>query len=115
MLQPNASISGYFTLQFKKLILRVNESLFKKNRVSYLHRTAQPPTLASFQTWGSSAGAGRTRLTPHKCIKKWEMNNKIIKAFVLSIRLYLITSPHDTNFSIFARIWNVAGARFIAC
>lgn len=35
----------------------------KKERVSYLHRTAQPPTLATFRFWGSSAGAGRTRLT----------------------------------------------------
>jgi hypothetical protein len=26
------------------------------------YRTAQPPTLASFQTWGSSVGAGRTDL-----------------------------------------------------
>ncbi len=29
---------------------------------SDLYRTAQPPTLASFRTWGSSAGAGRIRL-----------------------------------------------------
>ncbi len=29
---------------------------------SYLHRTAQPPTLAAFRPWGSSAGAGRIRL-----------------------------------------------------
>jgi hypothetical protein len=26
-----------------------------------LHRTAQPPTLAAFRPWGSSAGAGRVR------------------------------------------------------
>jgi len=26
-----------------------------------LHRTAQPPTLATFRSWGSSAGAGRVR------------------------------------------------------
>lgn len=26
-----------------------------------LHRTAQPPTLATFRFWGSSAGAGRIR------------------------------------------------------
>jgi len=38
----------------------------KKKWVSYLNRTAQPPTLASFQTWGGSAGAGRTRLTRRK-------------------------------------------------
>ncbi len=34
-----------------------------KKWVSYLYRTAQPPTLASFRIWGSSAGAGRIRLT----------------------------------------------------
>ena len=37
-----------------------------KKRVSYLYRTAQLYTLASFQTWGSSTGAGRIRLTPGK-------------------------------------------------
>jgi len=26
------------------------------------HRTAQPPTLATFRSWGSSAGAGRADL-----------------------------------------------------
>ena len=34
----------------------------KKKVASYLHRTAQPPTLATFRSWGSSAGAGRIRL-----------------------------------------------------
>jgi len=29
---------------------------------SYLHRTAQPSTLAIFRSWGSSTGAGRIRL-----------------------------------------------------
>ena len=29
---------------------------------SYLHRTAQPSTLATFRSWGSSTGAGRIRL-----------------------------------------------------
>ena len=29
---------------------------------SYLHRTAQPLTLAIFRSWGSSIGAGRIRL-----------------------------------------------------
>jgi len=28
-----------------------------------LHRTAQPPTLASVKTWGDSEGAGRISLT----------------------------------------------------
>jgi hypothetical protein len=34
-----------------------------KKRVSYLYRTAQPFTLATFLSWGSSIGAGRIRLT----------------------------------------------------
>ena len=29
---------------------------------SYLHRTAQPFTLATFRFWGGSTGAGRIRL-----------------------------------------------------
>ncbi len=29
---------------------------------SYLHRTAQPSTLATFRFWGGSIGAGRIRL-----------------------------------------------------
>ena len=48
------------------------EMIFSKNKfqkkkwVSDLHRTAQPPTLAAFQPWGNSAGAGRTGLTRRK-------------------------------------------------
>ena len=33
---------------------------------SYLHRTAQPSTLATFRSWGSSTGAGRIRLAGAK-------------------------------------------------
>ncbi len=29
---------------------------------SYLYRTAQPFTLATFRSWGNSTGAGRIRL-----------------------------------------------------
>ncbi len=42
---------------------------YNKKRVSYLYRTAQPFTLASFLTWGSSTGAGRIRLTRCKSTK----------------------------------------------
>ena len=38
----------------------------QKKMASYLHRTAQPPTLATFRSWGSSAGAGRIRLAVAK-------------------------------------------------
>ena len=34
----------------------------KLKTASYLYRTAQPLTLATFRSWGSSAGAGRIRL-----------------------------------------------------
>jgi hypothetical protein len=34
----------------------------QKKSASYLHRTAQPHTLAIFRSWGSSVGAGRIRL-----------------------------------------------------
>jgi len=37
-------------------------SFIKLKMASYLYRTAQPPTLATFRSWGSSAGAGRIRL-----------------------------------------------------
>ena len=33
---------------------------------SYLHRTAQPSTLAIFRSWGNSTGAGRIRLAEAK-------------------------------------------------
>jgi hypothetical protein len=36
---------------------------------SYLHRTAQPSTLATFRSWGSSTGAGRIRLAEAKIIQ----------------------------------------------
>ncbi len=40
----------------------VNKKFFgRKKWASYLHRTAQPPILALFPAWGSSAGAGRIR------------------------------------------------------
>ncbi len=43
-----------------KMIIRKE----KQKRASYLYRTAQPPTLATFRSWGNSAGAGRIRLAP---------------------------------------------------
>jgi len=38
----------------------------KIKTASYLHRTAQPSTLATFRSWGSSTGAGRIRLAGRK-------------------------------------------------
>jgi len=40
-----------------------------------LHRTAQPPTLATFRSWGSSAGAGRVRPAGAKIIEFNEEKN----------------------------------------
>jgi len=37
---------------------------------SYLYRTAQPFTLATFRSWGSSTGAGRIRLAAANIDKK---------------------------------------------
>ena len=38
---------------------------------SYLHRTAQPSTLAIFRSWGNSTGAGRIRLAGAKIGEKF--------------------------------------------
>ena len=50
--------------------IHVSMNRGQKKWVSYLYRTAQPPTLATFRSWGDSAGAGRTRLTRGKNRKK---------------------------------------------
>ena len=48
---------------FNEVLMRIRtKSLGQKKVASYLHRTAQPPTLATFRSWGNSAGAGRIRL-----------------------------------------------------
>jgi len=44
----------------------VNYFFFKKKGQATCIAPLQLPTLATFRSWGSSAGAGRTRLTPHK-------------------------------------------------
>jgi len=48
-------------MQGKKIINLRRLELFTKKMAGCLHRTAQPPTLATFRSWGSSAGAGRAR------------------------------------------------------
>ncbi len=50
----------------------------QKKSASYLHRTAQPHTLAIFRSWGSSVGAGRIRLAECKDKRsdfKWKILN----------------------------------------
>ena len=42
--------------------LNLLHSRLDTKMASYLHRTAQPSTLATFRSWGSSTGAGRIRL-----------------------------------------------------
>jgi len=49
----------------QKLLWRARQ---KKGQTE--HRTAQPPTLAIFRSWGSSAGAGRAGLPGGKDRKK---------------------------------------------
>ena len=46
----------------------------------------RPPTLATFRSWGSSAGAGRTRLTRGK-------STKIIAAGKKNLSPFLVETP----------------------
>ena len=54
--------------QLRKLQVQMYENENGENRIGGVkkianrHRTAQPPTLATFRSWGSSAGAGRADL-----------------------------------------------------
>jgi len=48
--------------KFKYLLAMLPFEKRKLKTASYLYRTAQPLTLATFRSWGSSAGAGRIRL-----------------------------------------------------
>ena len=50
------------TLLIKPKLFRMAHKDGKTKPASYLHRTAQPHTLAIFRSWGSSVGAGRIRL-----------------------------------------------------
>ena len=62
-----------------------------KKWVSYLYRTAQPFTLATFLSWGSSIGAGRIRLTH---LQKY--------IFLCSKKHLMVFSWFLTKFLIFA-------------
>ena len=61
-------------IQWILFFLRVGEKKWQTE-----HRTAQPPTLATFRSWGSSAGAGRADLPVR--IYNWylEIDNAIQK------------------------------------
>ena len=58
---------------------------------SYLHRTAQPFTLAIFRSWGSSTGAGRIRLAAAN------IGQSCFQIFIVSIfikkKVYLFLNP----------------------
>ena len=56
----------------------------QKKPASYLHRTAQPHTLAIFRSWGSSAGAGRIRLAGCK-YRKMRRNNLLLKLLIVEL------------------------------
>jgi len=51
---------------------------------SYLHRTAQPFTLATFRSWGSSTGAGRIRLAVANIGQNW-LKSLMMKKFFKSL------------------------------
>jgi len=51
----------------------------KLKTASYLYRTAQPLTLATFRFWGSSAGAGRIRLARLQMYNYFSFYEKNIK------------------------------------
>ena len=51
--------------------------LQKIKMASYLHRTAQPFTLATFRSWGSSTGAGRIRLAAAKIMNTHDESTMI--------------------------------------
>ena len=53
-----------------------------------LHRTAQPPTLATFRSWGSSAGAGRVRPADANIYKK----DRPLKIRIIEIRINDLTN-----------------------
>ena len=53
---------------------------------SYLHRTAQPSTLATFRFWGDSTGAGRIRLAAAN-IGMPRLKNALIKKFFENFKL----------------------------
>ena len=52
---------------------------------SYLHRTAQPSTLATFRFWGSSTGAGRIRLADAN-IALQKLKSCLIKKFFINFK-----------------------------
>jgi len=62
----------------------------QKKRASDSYRTAQPPTLASFRTWGSSAGAGRMRLARIAKIEKLTLNANRIRIIIKILSLLYV-------------------------
>jgi len=50
-----------------------------------LHRVAQPPTLASFLTWGDSAGADRIALTGRKRKSKNLLSKNVRERFSIVV------------------------------
>ena len=69
---------------------------------SYLHRTAQPSTLATFRSWGSSTGAGRIRLADANIRQANEKARQIIRILIFSstfiiLRLSALLKPGIAN------------------
>jgi hypothetical protein len=59
---------------------------------SYLYRTAQPFTLATFRSWGSSTGAGRIRLAAANIKQSSDADYFLIKYRSLSTEAELSLS-----------------------
>jgi hypothetical protein len=60
----------------------------KKGQVTFI-APLQPPTLAPFLSWGSSEGAGRKRLAPHKGNKHYLEIASFFLILETSWRLYI--------------------------
>src|SRR5687768_7519733 len=61
------ALRGTGTTSYEKVLEKAGAGIKKKGKQSIA--PLQPPTLASFRTWGSSVGAGRTSLPGVKITK----------------------------------------------
>ena len=71
---------------------------------SYLHRTAQPFTLATFRSWGSSTGAGRIRLAAAKIMNTADQST--MDRIATYGEIYL-TKTHIVFLLSQTQIWNL--------
>ena len=60
-----------------------------KKVAGYSHRTAQPPILATFLSWGGSAGAGRVRPAGANVVKLRGLKKWLLSLVLLGIDIYI--------------------------